>query len=131
MVENLETHYLVDGQVFQRVSRILDVINKPGLNSWKTRNALERVQEVLLTPDTYEQLNHLWNVVPDGARYRGWVKELVQDAEKAPDERAGAAADRGTSVHEEIAAALAGHAQEEGLDRPPSPASSTGYWSRT
>ena len=101
--------YLVNGVSYRRVSTALGIINKPALKKYFIRTTLERVEEQLMNPEVNAgPLSTLTEPSADAdADYRGWVERLIADARKAADNQRDAAAERGTSIHEEIAALLA------------------------
>ena len=98
--------YLVDGVSYQRVSTILGVIDKPVLAGWAKRVTLEAVEAALMGPETQAGLETLMVEAQPG-EYEGWVSRLMDSVRHAADAQRDKAADRGTEVHREIAAALA------------------------
>ncbi len=100
--------YLVDGVSYRRVSTALGIIGKPALVGWAKRTTLERVEERLLHPEVMDGLRTL-STEPGATAdedYLGLVERLIADAKRAADDHRDAAAERGTSIHEEISERL-------------------------
>ena len=116
-IEKRARDYLVDGESYRRVTSALGVINKPALVPWAVKTTLERVEEVMRSPEVALDFGKLaaetvTNVERQGitgrSDYEGFVDLLMASAKKAADQKRDSAADRGTSVHEEIRAVLEG-----------------------
>ena len=103
--------YLVNETSYRRVSTCLGVINNPMLINWAKRTTLQKVEEILRDDQVLEGLRseleyNEANTVAKNPGYTGWVDRLLDSARAAADEKRDAAADRGTSIHEVIAAVL-------------------------
>ena len=96
--------YLVDGERFQRVSTIINIIAKPALVPWAVKETVNKLQETLMEEETRVILNEL--SISHGPRYQEWVNQLAGIAKSASDKKRDEAADRGTRIHAEIQAAL-------------------------
>ena len=83
-----ERFYEVDGALYPSVTAVLGVISKPNLVAWARRTVLAAVRELLA----------------NGAD----VETALTLAEREPERVRDTARERGTAVHEAIAAALAG-----------------------
>ena len=111
VIEQRSRDYLVDGQSYRRVSSVLGVINKPALVGWARNTTLERVEEILRNPDVQGGLADIFAEKPGTTTvgdYGEWVDRVIASGKKAADQKRDTAADRGTSVHEEIRAVLEG-----------------------
>ena len=80
--------YEVDGSLYPSVTSVLSVVSKPNLVAWARRTTLAAVREML----------------EDGLD----IEQALALAAEEPERVRDAAAARGTSIHEAIAAALAG-----------------------
>ena len=100
--ERRRWHYKIDGQRYQRVSTILNVINKPKLTDWAVGVANDSVRSVLLNEDTVSGLADVVATRGEDGLYEGWVDRLLDSAGRAADEKRGETAERGTHIHEDI-----------------------------
>ena len=80
--------YVINGTKYPRVTTILGEINKPQLNAWRVKKAVEMFQAAVL-----EWKDKDIRVTQD------WVDTLAVKAKKEPERIAGEAADIGTAVH--------------------------------
>lgn len=96
--------YLIDGERFQRVSTIINIIAKPGLIPWAVNETVKKTQEILLEDETKDILEHL--IETDHEAYQDWVAQLTSMAKGASDKKRDEAAARGTRIHAEIQMAL-------------------------
>ena len=111
VIEQRARDYLVDGESYRRVSSVLGIINKPALVGWARNTTLERVEEILRNPDVQGGLADIFAEKPGTTTvgdYGEWVERVIASGKKAADQKRDTAADRGTSVHEEIRAVLEG-----------------------
>ncbi|MDI6808503.1 MAG: hypothetical protein QME66_05910 [Candidatus Eisenbacteria bacterium] len=93
--------YVINGKKYPRVTTILGEINKPQLNAWRVKKAVEMFQTAVL-----EWKDKDIRVTQD------WVDALAVKAKGEPDRIAGEAAGIGTAVHsiiEKIMVQLAGN----------------------
>lgn len=85
-LDDLHVYLLGNRQVYG-VTGILDVINKPQLNAWKMRKAMEFVKENIVEHEwTNEKL----------------LDEALKEASKASQKVSGAAANIGTMIHQQL-----------------------------
>ena len=99
--------YIIDGTKYRRVSTILGVINKPALVGWAKRITLEEVDRILRDEDTHDGLATLFADPTDVSdAYTGWVDRVIENAKLASDHKRDEAANKGTSIHEEIQSVL-------------------------
>ena len=109
-----QSHYLIDGVRYRRVSTILGVIHKH-LGPWYRNMALGEVKAILDDPETVEALNVLFDTrpLPEEAApeqwlnwqqdYDGFVSRLLDAAKAAPEKVRDEKAEFGTNVHAELA----------------------------
>ena len=101
--------YLIDGERFQRVSTIVNIIAKPGLIPWSVNLTVEKVQELLLDDEAKVMLEDMFRsefYASEDASYGQWVAQLTSIAKNASTKKRDEAADRGTRIHAEIQMAL-------------------------
>ena len=96
--------YLIDGERYQRVSTIVNIVAKPALVPWAVKETVNTLQETLLSGETKEILQSL--LTPEEEGYENWVRQLADIAKAASDKKRDEAAARGTRIHAEIQQAL-------------------------
>lgn len=103
----IREEYKIDGVKFQRVSTILNVINKPKLIDWAIDETLTATEEILKHPDFLADVRTLLEIneydIEQCADGQGkLIDAVIQLVRDRGQERRTAAADRGTTIHEEI-----------------------------
>lgn len=116
--EEIREEYKIDGVKFQRVSTILGVINKPMLLPWAVNETLTATEEILKHPDFLTDLKTLLEIneydLEQCAEGQGkLIDAVIQLIRDRGEERRTAAADRGTTIHEEISEFIVSGAKVE------------------
>ena len=81
--------YTVNDSPYDRVTSVLNVINKPALVPWAIRTTTEKFRSVM-----EDSVNTTIDPV--------WIEEALQAAKDYPDEVSEAAADKGSEIHTAI-----------------------------
>ena len=100
--------YKVGGVSYQRVSTILNVINKPALVGWMKNLTLDSVRDVLRDTDVLEEVDSFltYGSREPNDRLDSWIGATIAAAKERTDRESIAARDRGTAIHADIVRAL-------------------------